>query len=89
MCDTEIDFLGESEVCEKCLPFSVRFLEIKEKLRIAEIDNDNLKDFLRLMLTKITKSEEITTENKETWLKLIEEQNHQTDFNYYLDTETY
>lgn len=86
MCGSQIKF-GE-EICEKCLPYSAKFVEIRDRLESCEHKNHSLKDFLRLMLTKVVKNEPITDENKETWVKLAEEDTV-IGFNYYENLESY
>lgn len=87
MCDTEIDFLGESEVCEKCLPFSEKFIKLKDENSMLEIHHNDLKDFMRLMLTKITKYEGITEDDKQVWLNFCKEVT--SYFDYYSRPEVY
>lgn len=86
MCNSQLGF-GE-EICEKCKPYSEKFVETRDKLESCEHENHALKDFLRLMLTKVVKDEPITDKNKETWVKLAQEE-HVLGFNYYENLESY
>lgn len=90
MCDVEIDFLGEDEVCPACKPFSKRFLELKEEKSNLVLYRESVKDFLSLILTKIVKFEHITEEDKETFLKFIDTDTSSVlGFNYYSDVKSF
>lgn len=88
MCEEKIDFLGDDTVCKKCLPFSERFLEIKEKLRVSELNNNSLKDFMKLILSQIINSEPISETNKRAWLELCGDK-HTVGFNYFKELESF
>lgn len=89
MCDIEIDFFGESDVCDTCRPFSKAYLELKEKHHSIIFEDMCIKDFMTLMLHKVLAGEPLTEENKENWIKLSSKNDSIVNPEYFRNAETF